>query len=115
MSAFIVDTRTIDELVRGMIRYSLVDEELATLTGGELVAANRASVNYRYGDTGDPAPYTYTQRQVTPGQCAKSLACFMYQACEHPTWPTCETRELCLRLAVALLEHVPGYSEAEWR
>lgn len=69
MSAYVVDLPTIDVIVRAGIGYGLVRPESASLVGQALLAANVASVTYRYADvvgggsmpgpTSMPAPVTW--------------------------------------------------------
>ena len=112
MSAHVVDKQTIDELVQALKQYGLCD--LDTEAGQLLWDANVDSVDYRYAESTEPGTYTYAYRArpTTLGQVARSLTNYVYQSCEHPGWPGSEAREMCIRLAFELVEHVPGYSEA---
>ena len=137
MSAFIVTAGHIDYLVSAAISanipYGSVTwaRERVTLANADTVGAglwraNVTSVAHRYPrDTPDelpgPVPYTdpdtYTFRQyrsVAPVQVLKALACFEYQACEHPGWPASEARAFCDRLRRAVISRLPGYDDAAW-
>src|SRR5262245_12078767 len=50
MSAYVCDIATIDVIVRAGIGYGLIKSASASLTGQALLAANIASVTYRYAD-----------------------------------------------------------------
>jgi hypothetical protein len=98
-----------------------------------LASANLASVTYRYpdllqnpADTPGPveqwwwtAPYRYRQARpdIIPGRAVivlASVACYEYQACEHPEWETSNARAFCEALRHTAIEHLPGYSDAPW-
>lgn len=94
-----------------MVRYDLVDSAMASVVGAELVQANWEVCG------SDVVRYVYRYRPmiVPVGQVAKSLRHYVYQCSEGPGWLHSEARDMCLRLAVALLDQVPGYTEAAWQ
>lgn len=109
-----VAKQTIDEIVAGLRLYGLT--ELLDEAGQMLANENVASVHYRYPDTGDVAPdYVYKPVAVAVGQLARSINHYCTNAYQSPTWADSEARAMCLRLAFAMLENVPGYHEAEAR
>ena len=116
MSTFLVKSQTIHELVTACVGYGLVDIGAVDAVVFDLMRENVASVSYRYADPLPPfTEWAHLPTPATAGQVAKSLDCYLYNSCEHPAWETSQARALCLRLAVAMLDHVPGYQESEWR
>lgn len=115
MSAYVVDKQTIDEIVAGFRLYGLTD--LLDEAGQLLTDENHRSVNDRYGigDGLNLVSYAYKPLACSVGQLARSLSNYCYQSCESMTWVDSEARSLCLRLAFAMLEEIPGYHVAEVR
>lgn len=115
MSAWIVSKSHIDYIVTAVIR-----AELSTDTPDEigrvLWRENLASVAYRYPRDGDgerPGPvgfrdadvdtYTYQETpELTPGGLAKTVGCYTYQSCEHPSWEDSEAYALTAKLKAGL-------------
>lgn len=115
MSSYVVDKATIDDITSAALHYGLLDLDTATLGGQILWDANRASVAYRYNEDVTEGDYRFAASPAHVGQWARSLTHLMYQCCDHPAWPSFEARELCVKLAVAMLTEVPGYAEADVR
>lgn len=84
-----------------------------------LYAANVASVNYRYAEKteeSDRIPrYRHTdQHNLDPVKVLKAIACYEYQSCEHPAWPSGEAKAFCDSLRHAAIYALPGYDDGEW-
>lgn len=119
MSAYVVDKATIDDITSAALHYGLLDLDTTTLAGRMLWDSNRAAVDHRYSENysnrhGDH-DYRFDATPAHVGQWARSVANYVYQCCGHPAWPTFEARELCVRIAVAMLAEIPGYHEADAR
>jgi hypothetical protein len=96
--------------------------------GRMLLAENIASVAYRYPDcaeTGEyPGPtdrvyqtayhWAYPRIMPTAVEGLSMIACYEYQACEHPGWDDSEAHAFCDALRHALISRLPGYAEAPW-
>lgn len=101
MSAYIVATTTIDEIIFFAIEHSLIPESEANKAGQLLIDANYKSVNTRY-NLKDKAPrYVYS-----PDDCMKTLyaaiACcneLDYQSCEFTGWKKSKAKDLLNRVA----------------
>ena len=116
MSAWIVSKKHIDYMVTAIIRAELwagTPDDLGCMLWAECLE----SVAYLYpNDTGDgdrPGPvdfhdsdvdtYTWTETpELTPGGIAKTLACYEYQSCEHPSWESSEARAITSKLRDSL-------------
>lgn len=141
MSAFIVSPDHIDYLVQAAIAAGIgqprihwpaddpadrvpVTRDTATHIGRLLMAANVASVAYRYADIprdelpgAAPDAYTFTPYRVgmvTDAQALKALDCFEYQACEHPEWQDSPAQRFCDILRGRIIRRLPGYDAALW-
>lgn len=141
MSAFVVDKKHIDVLVRAAISKSYHDElryyhegtwrevnhERADEVGQMLWDANVRSVSYRYphdsleslpGRVDSPwlKPYSYDFQApvVTAVEVLKAIACFDYQSCEHPDWEASEAYSFCEGLRHHAINSLPGYDAAPW-
>ena len=73
--------------------------ENAERAGVMLLEENRRSFNYRYSDH-EPAyayPYTFTRLPGIPDPLIilAAIACYEYQACEHPGWRISEAYLFC--------------------
>lgn len=115
MSAYVVDKATIDDIASAALHYGLADLGLATLAGQELWDANRAAVAYRYGETVTEGEYRFEQTPPHIGQWARSLTNYVYQCDGHPAWASFTAREVCVKIAMAMLCEVPGFHDAEAR
>lgn len=114
MSAVIVDRASVDVLVTAMVRYEIVDPAAASAAGSNLVQANVDALHAPWRPETVPA-YFYRPTQAPVGQIAKTLRHFIYQASEASDWLDSAARDMCCRLAVALLDQVPGYRESVWQ
>lgn len=109
-----VAKQTIDEIVAGLRLYGLT--ELLDEAGQMLEAENVLSVEYHHHEPVHIEPeYVYKPVAVAVGQLARSINHYCTNAYQSPTWADSEARAMCLRLAFAMLENVPGYHEAEAR
>ena len=102
MSAWIVSNRHIDYLVTALIAAELIPPSDATKIGRTLWRENLKSVAFRYpyDHSGTrPGPTRFEDRDVdeyewqetpvlTGGALAKTVGCYDYQTCEHPTYKT---------------------------
>jgi hypothetical protein len=60
--------------------------------------------------------YTHTRWATRPTavEGLSIIACFEYQACEHPGWGTSEAHAFCGALRMKLIHCLPGYPAAPW-
>ena len=88
-----------------------VTPENAETWGATLLAENRRSVNHRYDEDEIEAPYTFTEYAGTfdPVKMLSAIACYEYQAREHPEWKTSEAKSFCDALRSRLIHSLPGY------
>jgi hypothetical protein len=133
MSAFLVELAHIDVLVRaGLSTVLPYDTTLQWLddvgdrqeltpatagrTGAMLIAANMASVNYRYTRDDVEPVYLHTDRPFRPDPVVvlKAIACFEYQSCEPPGWHDSEASSFCVNLRARMIHRLPGYDDAPW-
>lgn len=93
-----------------------VTRENAGLWGALLVAANKASVNYRYDETEIEEPYEFTgyAGPFDPVKILRALDCYAYQSCDDPAWRTSEAFEFCNALRMHAIKQLPGYREAPY-
>lgn len=129
MSAFIVSKRHIDALVTtaeawriplagshgsAMHRFSFTAKDLGQLLWTE----NFRSVNYRYTEQQAeeiyPGPNAYSTKVLTPVQALKAIACYEYQSCEHPAWPTSVAHQFVEQFTSEAIHRLPGYDAADW-
>ncbi|MEV6527377.1 hypothetical protein AB0M43_36185 [Longispora sp. NPDC051575] len=93
-------------------------KELTTATadrvGAMLAAANRDSVNHRYGEVEIEELYRHRQPlgRVDPLVILLAISCYEYQSCEHDTWKTSEAFQFCEALRGAAIRALPGYDTA---
>jgi hypothetical protein len=138
MSAWIVDRVHIDLLVEAATRPNLgicyqengqwragPTREERDAIGQMLLMENVASVAYRYdeepgaGELPGPCeryyldPYTYTARHclLSNGEILNLIACYEYQACEHPGWEESGAHSLCKSL---FRHYAMTFSEGPW-
>lgn len=121
MSAWVVSKQHIDYMVTAAIAAEHVPGRHADALGRMLWRECLRSVTYRYPndpDGGRPGPcgfrdgdverYQWTETPaLAAGPLAKTLACYRYQSCEHPTWETSAAYELVEAL-------MPALSKAEY-
>ena len=104
-----------------------VDLLNASEVGDMLVRECVRSVHYRYDDSEElpgpddaywTEPYRFpTYVRMGPGPAAwlaKQIACYEYQACEHPEWDGSEAHALCEAMRLQILRTLPGYEAAPW-
>lgn len=128
MSAYIVDRKHIEYLVRAAqsrriagSSYQYEPAEVLAANANMLAAENAASVNYRYSeteapDTWEPADFhgVTPWLDFNPVEVLKAVACYVYQACEHPGWETSRAKLFADRLHRAAINALHGYSDAPW-
>jgi hypothetical protein len=132
MSAFIVSREHIRALVQAalmgptelaigtywpILRFDGKDMNPEGL-GKALARENRISVDYRYpqhanGETDQPFSLGFPRRRSAV-EILKLIACYEYQACEHPGWEDSPVRQFCRDLEAAIITELPGYDEAPW-
>lgn len=113
MSAWIVSKRHIDALVTAAIRHRILGCKNPSALGAMLWETNHESVSYRY-DRKEIAPrYTYEDNYQRPWIVLKAIACYEYQACEHPGWDDSEARKLCEQLRARLVAEMPEFATAD--
>lgn len=137
MSAFVVSKTHIDALVTAGLRMAYrpfgplqwqmpgsdearyLTSDTASAVGGMLWAENMASVSGRYNEPRDddlPGSYTFEALMGTPDpvHVLSAIACYRYQACEHPEWRDSEARAFCTALQQLAIRRLPGYDAAPW-
>lgn len=129
MSAFVVSDNHIHAIIRFAATtfqtvYTRTDKidlrvpEECDRLGQTLLAANYASVNYRYQDSppAEPHEYRYVRpdRLLSPVEMVKALRCMDYQSCEVPDWRDTEAHGIIYMLLVMTLQRLPGFDEAPW-
>jgi hypothetical protein len=109
--------------------YKRADDTLSPSDLGQLLAdENVVSVMYRYpNDSADELPgnevdatehywqhYVYERPCVRfePGDVYQLVACYEYQACEHPAWRTSSAQQFCTTLLREALCKMP--SDVSW-
>jgi hypothetical protein len=127
MSAFIVGRPHITALVNLALHGPRDGERTSLYTkmgnpdqmGQALWDENYRSFNYRYEDHQTAPPYRHplvTREDSVPSaiEGLKVIACYEYQACEHPGWQTSTAKAFCEELRAHLIYELPGYSNAPW-
>lgn len=104
-----MDDETIHEIVAGLVLHGVIPESECQTAGDVLRGENVYAVG-----AGNLA-YRHRGTACTVGQVAKSLRCYWYQTADSASWEGSYARDWCCALAVALLDAVPGFLEAEWR
>ncbi len=87
----------------------------ADRVGQMLDDTNVASVNHLYNDaTTEHATYRYRRdtRFLDAISVLKAIDCYIYQACEIPTWDDCEALQFCEALRRRAIGNLPGYDSA---
>ena len=115
MTAFVVDDETIHEIVAGLVLHGIIEESSTQWAGETLRETNVSAVDPYHAGIVEVSPYRHRGIACTVGQVAKSVRCYVYQCDGAANWVGSDARRLCSALAVALLDAVPGYLEAEWR
>lgn len=108
---------TSDELQRqAMERRHRLTEQTAGQVGAMLLAENRRSVDHRYNEQEWEEPYLFTALPGRPDPVVvlKAIACYRYQSCEHPGWPSSEAYAFCDALRERAINCLPGYAAAPW-
>lgn len=117
MSAWTVPNGHIDVLIHALAQYEVVDRDLGAegfrALGQKLWQENYTSVNYRYDEKTKTPRYRLHTIEATldPIVVLKALACFDYQSCEHPGWPSSEAHGLMEALHTAVLARHPELGE----
>ena len=131
MSAFMVGATHINALVTaglilvrpyGPLRWywgePRKERELNELTqddvGRMLIAENRRSVDYRYGEEEAVPEYRFKMLPGVPDPVIvlKAIRCYVYQSCETDDWERTEAAAFCESLTVTAIRCLPGYDEA---
>lgn len=84
--------------------------------GQKLVDENFHSVNHRYQENEEPyrfRPLPF-QKRYSLVQILKACNCYIYQACEHPSWKESEARAIVKALKERAIRLLPDYEEAMW-
>ena len=90
------------------------DPRVLNTAGMVLWRENHESVNHRYSAKDTPPPYVWTRRDDAPVVVLKSIACYEYQTCEHPTWKESAAFEFCEMLRHHTIALLPGWEDAPW-
>ncbi len=71
--------------------------ETADFVGIVLLLENRRSVNFRYNEQEPHGGFSFQRLPGVPDPIVTlgALACYEYQACEHPTWHKNEAYQFC--------------------
>lgn len=122
MSAFIVSDAHIQALADAAGRYC----QRTTIDGIELndgdevgrclLAANYASVNFRYKLKGVAHAWTFKHAQTQRGavEIIKACQCFDYQACELPDYKNTTAARIVSDIKSRAIASLPGYDAAPW-
>jgi len=108
---------TSDELLRqAPERRRELSDVNAGRVGAMLLAENRRSVDHRYDEQEWEEPYLFTELPGRPDPVVvlKAIACYRYQSCEHPGWPSSEAAAFCDALQARAIDCLPGYATAPW-
>jgi len=125
MSAWIVSTNHIRQMVDGAIRLGLVEPKDATTVGRMLTNANKRSIRARYGEWDEGAaavqPYwhTPTREPISDLSLLMQLNCYDYQTCEFDGYERSTAYKLVERMRKALAKqgitrNTPGYNDQPW-
>lgn len=123
MSAYIVDKKTIDRIVSGMLQLKL-NHEMGDIDiidnndlGQKLWDMNAAAVDQRYEETNTKQTYTFNSVDVSIIQAFKSLRCFMYQCSEGDIPDTDLYKQMDIisdRMSNNIVYDLPAFDAAEW-
>jgi hypothetical protein len=125
MSAFIVDSTTMDKVVAAVLsRYEgrtfagvPVSCETAEAIGQALFQLNFDAVNQRYGEQNQSPEYKWRLSHATDIQQFKAVQCLSYQCAEGdvPERPLYrELEDLERLMAAEIIRHLPAYEHAPW-
>lgn len=127
MSAWMVSDAHIDLLATAFVQ--LVDPAAdAQKIGATLIGENAKSINYRYShspefwqeanEQRDAYQYREWRGDINGPLLSKSVACFDYQACEHPDYEQSETKRIVAQLEANAPEFdddaADSWSEIPW-
>ena len=112
MSAYVVDSQTIDTLIAGALRARLFGEDEATEKGQMLWRENVISVSYRYNlpsrdatelaqYEGDVEAYEYAPCDPTGEMIVRAIDELDYQSCEHDGWEASAACALLRNIRIA--------------
>ena len=124
MSAFVVSDKHLSYIASAGVLYCcagyiLHDGDVS----GEVIAKallreNNRSVNYRYKShearSENEQPAFRFVNNIDPVVLLKQIACYEYQACEHPEWRNGDVYKFCKALKGEAIQRLSGYSEAPW-
>ena len=96
----------------GPFRIPGSEDELVNI----LHAENIKSVNYRYGETDEPAKIVYDAfaTRLSAVECIKACHCLDYQSCEHDGWDASFAKAAVDAILEAATRELPGYDAAAW-
>jgi len=130
MSAFIVSEKHINTLVgygsggQNPVSVRLSDGDYLNFNNSEHLARaaeilwreNHRSVNYRYDESNEPAPYAFKPGLYTrqPVDILKACDCYDYQACETPDYYETDAARIITALRKRATRNLPGYDKAAW-
>ncbi len=137
MSAFIVENRTINEVVSFLylgfkseyyknklkeMGFDITTDEGREKLGQEMYFLNVMAVRYRYEERADdliPPGYKYKLEPTNIYQALKSLRCWLYQCSEGNIPETSELyklmEEISCQLAFDIVYKLKPFEDAEWR
>lgn len=115
MSAFMVDTNTIDLIVQTAYKTKVISKRSRSLFGQALIQVNDIAMKQRYSDHQQMTALEIQDYEFTPfprkykrAAAAGAIACFMYQACEWGDYEVSQTGRLVNLAAEANARHA-GY------
>jgi hypothetical protein len=120
MSAFIVEDDLIDLIVTCARNLRIAGTVDPDAIGRKLVAQNWLSVNHRYRENDEPAPYTFKAYTGPMESLAviKACNCYDYQACETDDYEATEVADIVRRVRQSatydVIRTLPGYERAKW-
>lgn len=126
MSAFIVENKTINEIVTAIKNDAFENDKYFSKYSreelhNELLEMNKSVIRERYGDRYDTSftvDYHYQEERSAMIQLYKSLSCYLYQ-CSEGIVPHSrifkEIERFHAGIADSILYRLPEFKDAEWR
>jgi len=120
MSAYIVPTQQIDEIVAEYyVSSSKSDEEKTKILseiGQILLNENYISVNCRYREKAKAPTYYFRNpvKKQRPIQLLKFCSNLRYQSCETETYEESKAYKILNEIVYGLITRLEGFDEAKW-
>ena len=120
MSAYLVDNKTINNILVGAIDEGIILEEEATRVGRKLLRANMFSLKDRYPDMDMSdrqrilKQFQFQNQEPTHNQVIQSGRCLNYQACEYKSWKKSDAYQLIKAVWDAKLKRLRIPTIQQW-